>query len=187
MNPNTGLKLTAKEVASGIRLRENDEPKNGFGRPRITWRVADPKIFSSDNGPCIAEIMGQAPHYLAFTRADNARIASGGAMSGWDALRARFKGEDGRPLIYFMDCCCDTIRTIPLLQHDPKKMEDAHKHGEDHAPDVTRYACMSRPYSRTDIITPVRSYLKRKDNSLFLDDDIQDVRAPSTHNHYRIN
>lgn len=185
-NPNVGLKLTASEVALQIRLREAKEPKGIDGRPRIMYRVADPKIFSSDNGPSIAEIMARPPHYINWSRADNKRVQRGGAMSGWDALRARLKGEDGRPLIYFMDCCLDTIRTLPMLQHDPKRMEDAETHGEDHAPDETRYACMSRPYSRTGIDDTARNYIKTRDNSVYLDDEITHVERSIPFNHARI-
>ena len=63
-NPNVGLKLTAREVAAGISMREAREPRDSQGRARITWRVADPKIFSSDNGPSIAEEMAKSPIIL---------------------------------------------------------------------------------------------------------------------------
>lgn len=187
-NPNVGLKLTAREVAAGISMREAREPRDSQGRARITWRVADPKIFSSDNGPSIAEEMTKKPYNIVFDRADNKRVQRGGAMSGWDMLRSRLKGniDDGRPMIYFMDCCKDTIRTLPALQHDPRKLEDAETHGEDHAPDEVRYACMSRPYSRANSDDYVRSYIKARDNSIYLDDDIADVKIKRGFNDARI-
>jgi hypothetical protein len=65
-------------------------------------------------------------------------------------LRARLKGEDDRPMIYFFENCADTIRTLPMLQHDMGKaagaFEDVDTHSEDHAGDETRYACMARPW-----------------------------------------
>lgn len=175
MSPNVGLKLTAVEVAAGIARRERDEPKDAQGNTKIAWRVADPKIFSSDNGPSIAEIMGAKPYRVGFTKADNKRVAKSGAVSGWDVLRARLKGVDGRPLIYFMENCIDTIRTLPALQHDDKNLEDAMTTGEDHAPDETRYACMSRPYSITHKSSNVRSVLAAKDNGVFLNDDLDSL------------
>ncbi len=48
-------------------------------------------------------------------------------------------------MIYCFDSCRDSIRTIPVLQHDPENAEDMAE-GEDHAADEWRYACMSRPY-----------------------------------------
>jgi hypothetical protein len=138
--PNVGLKLTAEEVADGILARERGD--------RIAYAVADPAAFSQDGGPSIIERMDRQGCKL-WRRADNKRTAQLGALGGWDQLRARLKGEDGRPMIYFFATCVDTIRTLPALQHDETKPEDVDTEGEDHAGDETRYACMSRPYVRT--------------------------------------
>jgi len=40
------------------------------------------------------------------------------------------------------------VRTIPLLQHDPKRPEDVLTSMEDHAADDWRYALNSRPWVR---------------------------------------
>jgi hypothetical protein len=45
-----------------------------------------------------------------------------------------------------LDCCDDSVRTIPTLQHDDTDPEDLDTEAEDHAADETRYAVMSRPY-----------------------------------------
>jgi hypothetical protein len=39
-----------------------------------------------------------------------------------------------------------SIRTIPVLQHDPMKPEDLDTNSEDHAADMVRYATMARPW-----------------------------------------
>jgi hypothetical protein len=70
-------------------------------------------------------------------------------MSGWDAVRSRMIGIDGVPLIYCFSTCVDSIRTIPVLQHDASRAEDLDTHGEDHAADEWRYACLSRPWLRS--------------------------------------
>jgi nitrate reductase beta subunit len=49
-------------------------------------------------------------------------------------------------MIVCFSTCTDSIRTIPVLQHDPDKPEDLDTEAEDHAADEWRYACMSRPY-----------------------------------------
>lgn len=49
-------------------------------------------------------------------------------------------------MLFFLDCCDDTIRTLPVLQHDEIDSEDLDTDGEDHAADETRYAVMSRPF-----------------------------------------
>jgi hypothetical protein len=138
--PNVGLKMNAEMVAEGIRERERHETiRNGY---------ADPSIFIRDGGPSIAESM--AKKGVTWWRADNKRKA------GWEQMRIRLAGEGGVPLLYFLDCCHDSIRTIPSLQHDETDSEDVDTEGEDHAGDETRYACMSRQYQSraTDIAPP---------------------------------
>jgi hypothetical protein len=122
--------MGADMVAQGIVERERGE--------RIRYGVADPSIFIRDGGPSIAESM--ALNRCNWRRADNKRKA------GAEALRQRLVGLDGRPMLYFFDCCEDTIRTLPTLQHDDKDVEDVDTEAEDHAYDETRYAVMSRPW-----------------------------------------
>lgn len=142
--PNEGLKLTAEDVADGI--LERDDPGYEFKWPHS---VIDPSAFQENGGPSIAERMAvRTKKRVCWRAADNARVSQKGAMGGWDQLRARLKGEDGKPALYFFSTCVHTIRTLPALQHDEGKPEDVDTDGEDHAPDETRYACMSRPYLR---------------------------------------
>lgn len=128
--PNKGLKMTADQVADGIILREKGE--------RIRYGVADPAIYIRDGGPSIGETM--AIHRCTWRRADNKRKA------GAEMLRQRLVGDNGLPMLYFLDCCEDSIRTIPVLQHDETDPEDVDTEAEDHAYDETRYAVMSRPW-----------------------------------------
>lgn len=140
--PNVGLKLTAEQVALGIREREQPDEK-------ITYSVMDPAAFAVDGGPSIAERMGN--HKIHFSRADNKRVSQLGAIGGWDQMRQRLIGDgDGRPMIYAFTTCVDSIRTIPALQHDKSRAEDVDTDGEDHAADEWRYACMSRPWVRAE-------------------------------------
>jgi hypothetical protein len=140
-NPNEGCKFTAEEVGSGILERD--------GADKIGVSYLDPSAFAEDGGPSIAErIARHTKGKVLFMRADNSRVPKQGALGGWDQLRARLKGEDGRPMIYFFDTCIHAIRTLPTLQHDETRPEDVDTQGEDHAPDEIRYACMSRPYVR---------------------------------------
>jgi hypothetical protein len=135
--PNVGLKLTAEEVGRGIKGLE-------LLNEKVTIGVLDPSAFAEDGGPSIASRLG-----ITFRRADNKRVATAGALGGWDQLRARLKGLDGKPMLYFFSTCVHTIRTLPALQHDAMRAEDVDTDGEDHAPDETRYACMSRPWVRS--------------------------------------
>ena len=137
--PNEGLKLTAEQVADGIKERELE---------KVDYRVADPACWKRDGGPSIAERM--ISKGVIFREADNSRV------SGWDQVRNRLLGDDA-PMLYVFSTCQDFIRTFPALQHDTKRPEDVDTDGEDHVGDECRYACMSRPYTRkAPVIEPLR-------------------------------
>jgi hypothetical protein len=137
VSPNVGQRLTAEQVAEGIKHREQGET--------IAMGVLDPSAFAMDGGPSIAERMATS-HRVFFRPADNTRVAKRGAISGWDAVRTRLKGDEDGPMLAVFSTCVDTIRTLPVLQHDPLKPEDLDTEGEDHAADEIRYACLSRPW-----------------------------------------
>lgn len=144
--PNIGLKLTAEKVAQGIVERE----VNSAGqREKIDFGVMDPAAFASDGGPSIAERMAMPPMRVMFNPADNARVGKQGHMGGWDMVRHRLEGEaPDRPMAVFFSTCADSIRTIPLLQHDKNRAEDVDTNSEDHAGDEFRYACLARPWMK---------------------------------------
>lgn len=129
-SPNVGLKMDADIVAVGILEREKGE--------FLRYGVADPSMFIRDGGPSIGERM--MVKGCSFRPADNKRVV------GWDMLRNRLVGEAGIPMLYFLEQCEHTIRTLPTIQHDENKLEDVDTDTEDHAPDETRYAVMSRPW-----------------------------------------
>ncbi|MGH7745690.1 MAG: terminase large subunit domain-containing protein, partial [Candidatus Dormibacteria bacterium] len=133
--PNEGLRLTAEQVAAGVVERSRGE--------EIAFSVADPSIFRQDGGPSLAERMRRAG--VTFRPADNTRVGKAGALSGWDQMRARIAGREGRPMLYVFSTCRDFIRTVPALQHDPDRPEDLDTRAEDHVADETRYACLARP------------------------------------------
>lgn len=136
--PNTGLRIQPELIARGIKERE--AIRGAGASEQISYRVADPAIFATDGGPCIAELFSK--HGIVFRPADNKRIP------GWAQFRARLDGLDGTPMAYWFNTCTDSIRLIPGQQHDKNKPEDLDSDGEDHIPDETRYGMMSRPWTR---------------------------------------
>jgi hypothetical protein len=130
-----GLRLDAEAIAAGIAEREAAE--------RMADAVADPSLFSENGGPSLAERFARAGVW--FRPADNTRVARAGALSGWDQMRARIRGDGARPLLYVFSSCREFIRTVPVLQHDAARLEDLDTGAEDHVADETRYACLSRP------------------------------------------
>lgn len=162
--PNTGLKLNAEEVAQGIVEREMRAGGGGRDATDTRYGVLDPAAFAQDGGPSIAERINKiliANKLAPFRRADNKRVTERGAMGGWDQMRSRLVGQEGRPMIYTFSTCADSIRTIPALQHDLDKPEDLDTEGEDHPGDEWRYACMSRPWVPKAIEPPKAEYEMR--------------------------
>lgn len=138
--PNSGLRMTAEQVADGIVERE----KGDITGNRTMAGVADPSIFAEDGGPSIADRMSARKCF--WRPADNTRVAKIGASGGWDQVRARLIGDGERPALYVFSTCLDFIRTFPTLQHDDGRPEDVATEMEDHIGDETRYSCLSRPY-----------------------------------------
>jgi hypothetical protein len=133
-----------REAAAGERRGDTADVYN---EPMISYGVLDPSAFDISRGPSIAEQMARSG--VLFRRADNRRVRGGGSISGWDQMRGRLLGDvDGAPMIVCTTDCTDSIRTIPVLQHDPDKPEDLDTTAEDHAADDWRYGCMSRPWVR---------------------------------------
>jgi hypothetical protein len=130
--PNQGLKMELPEIAKNTIGMQNDELMNK--------QVADPAIFDESKknmGMTQAEELGK--YGCIYERADNKRVA------GWQQIRSRLTGRDGKPLIYIMESCKNLIRTLPIMQYDKTKPEDLDTSLEDHLLDVLRYICMARP------------------------------------------
>lgn len=162
--PNVGLKLDAVQVAQGILEREK------LAGHQIHYGVADPSIFIRDGGPSIGENM--IIKGVSWRRADNKRKA------GAEAVRQRLAGLDGKsttPMLYFMDACDDSIRTIPILQHDETDPEDVDTTAEDHAYDETRYAVMSRPWLPREA-APEASRLPKLPSELTINELVERLR-----------
>jgi hypothetical protein len=82
----------------------------------MRYGVLDPACFKEDGGPSIAEQINKeliAARLRPFHAADNSRVPHRGAMGGWDQLRSRLVGQDGKPMIYCFSTHADSIRTIP--------------------------------------------------------------------------
>ncbi|MDH5328191.1 MAG: terminase family protein [Nitrospirota bacterium] len=137
--PDTGLKLTSEQVAAQI-LAEEDKSE------RIRYTVGDPAMFSTHDGPTIAEKMARVG--VPISRAQSQNNKTNARKAGHDEFRSRLIGVDDRPMMYVFDTCTDGfIRTVPELVMDVRDPEQVDTRQEDHAYDEARYACMSRPWA----------------------------------------
>ena len=114
------------------------------GTESIEYIVADPAIWGDKthhkgevSGESGAETLQKAvgKEWTLVRKANNNRI------TGWNRFRILLDND----LISYDPSCVNAIRTIPILIHDEKKVEDVNTDGEDHAGDSTRYGVMSRP------------------------------------------
>ena len=113
---NEGLKMHATDIAKNVKEMQQGEKMGDM--------VADPAIFDVSSGESIMEQM--VKEKVHWRPADNKRVA------GWQQIRARFSGQDEKPLLYFFNTCRNLIRTLPIMQYDSSKPEDLNSDMEDH-------------------------------------------------------
>lgn len=157
---NTGLRMLATDISSGILEREI--------AMRIHTRVkpgpADNSIWDVENGNSIAADMlkdvkfqdGQRHRGIEWIRSDK---SPGSRKRGWEKIRVylsgamakRFVKEDGtivpiprdKPGIFVFSNCKQFIDQIPLLPRDEEDPDDIDTEVEDHIADEARYRVMS--------------------------------------------
>jgi hypothetical protein len=149
-----GVALTPKRLAKTINLINGK-----MGWDNYQFLVADPSCWNHpEGGESIAETM--TVEGLKMVPADNDR------MHGLARVREYLSiAPDGKPYLQIFKSCHNTIRTLPVLSYDERKLEDVDTSGEDHAYDSVRYMLMSRPtvtINAPDPITSLISYDYKK-------------------------
>lgn len=151
--PNTGLRMTAAEVARGILEREKPERERGIN---VRPGPADPDMWNPrwstmGKGKSLG-VVGTSPAEdmmkdgVHFMQADNDRLR------GRQSVHKRLElDSEGNPQIYIFRDCLDFWRTMPTLKEyegNPEQIEN--KGVEDHIYSETRYMCMFRPAKAKD-------------------------------------
>lgn len=138
--PNEGCRMLASEVAKGIVEREEEWGWRG----RVKPGPADPSIFATENGMCIANDMLRLPDGsggVSWERADNER------KPGWERLRKLLKASLAdhmeEPGLFVFNRCRHFIRTVPVLPRDERDPDDVDSDAEDHEGDAARYKAMA--------------------------------------------
>lgn len=148
--PNKGLRMSAKEIALGVKEKEDYFTTNILQPTVINGRrtmktihdgPADNQIFSESNENCIADDMGAEGIYW-----DKSNKSAGTRVSGLEIIRARLKNGIQAyvesPALYIFNTCPQLIDHLPVLPRDKKKPEDVDSEAEDHDYDVLRYRCL---------------------------------------------
>lgn len=136
---NVGMRQTDTEIARTILALEKEHNL----KPR--WRVAGPDIFNPKRnkdgmmGPSPAEEMGREG--VHFIKADDSRVI------GWQQIHHRLQlDEEGLPWLYARRNLDHWWRCMEMLREDENNPEDVVKKDiEDHLPEMSRYAVMTRP------------------------------------------
>lgn len=137
---NKGLRLSAREIAQGIKDREVD-----FGiRARVKPGPADNSIFDGNaSDPTTSVANDMRSEGVIWLRSDK---SPGSRVQGWQQIRAYLKGalpdSSGyreSPGLFFLPRCKALIRTLPALPRSDKNPDDVDTDAEDHAADEARY------------------------------------------------
>lgn len=121
--------------------------------PSWLFSVADPSMWAQKGSASIYQEMA-ATGVVSFTRAQNARV------EGWlrliDMLDEARKDRPERPGFWVFSTDEHFIRTVPVLQSDPRDPDDVDTTGEDHVADEARYAAAE--IGRTPGVTRLTGY-----------------------------
>lgn len=138
--PNTGLRMTAANIALGIKEREAKMLQSGLIKRLVSPGPADNAIWDAEPGvPSIAaDMQGKGIHW---ERSDK---SPGSRKQGW--LQMRKLLEDAQkpvpreqPGMFIFRNCHQWLDLVPVLPRDDHDLDDVDTDAEDHLGDETRY------------------------------------------------
>ena len=135
---NEGLKLSAKDVATGIVERETAMIKEGWIAYKANPGPADNQISDVRESDTETIEKKMSDNGVRWTTSDKSK---GSRKNGLQLIRDRLQASierEGAGLV-FMDNCRASISTLPVLPRDDKNMDDVDTTAEDHAYDQVRY------------------------------------------------
>lgn len=139
---NQGLKMSAPDVAAGIRDREISLLAGGWFDKQPQPGPADNQIRDVRESDVDTIEKKMSDKGIRWTRSDKSK---GSRKNGFqllrDRLEATIKGEG--PGIYFMSNCAATITLLPSLPRDEDDPDDVDTDAEDHTYDMVRYRVLT--------------------------------------------
>lgn len=149
--PNVGLRMPDTDIALGILERES---AMGINSAQVV-RLAGPDCFQrkpnymgGGQGPSTAEYFSNVG--VDLSPGDPSRELKLRQFRE----RLRVPDDGSLPMLVVYRTCEQTIRTLPLLSTDPKRIEDVLTTGEDHLYDALCHVCMSRPIGPDPVRVP---------------------------------
>lgn len=135
---NRGLKMSASDIAKGIKLREFEMLSSGRVGKKPSPGPADNQISQVVQSNVDTIEIQMNKEGIQWEKSDK---SPGSRVNGLQLLRDRLessvRGEG--PGIYFMRNCTGSIETLPPLPRDDKKIDDVNTNAEDHIYDSVRY------------------------------------------------
>lgn len=155
---NKGIRLVDSEIARGVLEKEKN-----LGIKSVAVRLTGHDSFSKKpdykgggQGKSTAETFAEFGLYL--TKADPDR----GLKIRQFRERLKFSGND-RPMMQVYSTCEQFIRTVPMIQTDPKNVEYIDDSGEAHCFDSACQLAMFRPLSLKQPDPRISTYDRRLD------------------------
>lgn len=149
---NKGLKMSAKNIAIGIRDMEIEMLQDG-------WILEQPEAGPADNQ--IRDVVQEDVETIEIKMQDEgikwmpSDKSPGSRRNGMqlfrDRLEAVLTGEG--PGFYVMENCLATLEILPVLQRDKKKPDDVDTATEDHPWDSIRYRTLASPNRHAKDVT----------------------------------
>jgi hypothetical protein len=142
LGTNKGTKMSAKDIARGIVLRESLLEQGGWIVGKPSPGPADNQIRNVNESETETIEKKMADEGVSWTPSDKSKGSRKiGLQVFRDRLEASIRGEDAG--ILFMDCCRASTALLPELPRDEKEPDDVDTSAEDHIYDEVRYTCLS--------------------------------------------
>lgn len=136
---NEGLKLSPREIAKGIKEREDDLRKQGWIQGVVLPGPADGQIYQETRTDIESIAKTMEDEGIRWIPADK---SAGSRKNGLILVRERIS-EKEKAGLFFMNNCRTAIAILPNLPRDPKDTEDVDTKAEDHLYDEVRYKVLS--------------------------------------------
>lgn len=141
---NAGLKLSAKEIADGIKNVEKKLISDGFIYQSPRPGPADNQIRNVVRSDIDTIEQEMEKSGVRWTDSDK---SPGSRVNGLELVRSRMKESakdyPENPGLWFMNHCRAAISLIPTLPRDQKKPDDVDTDAEDHIYDEIRYRVLA--------------------------------------------
>lgn len=136
-----GVKMSAKDIAVGIRKDEKRLMKNWFAK-QPSPGPADNQIRDVREKDVETIEQKMADEGVRWTKSDKSQ---GSRINGLQLMRDRLLASTRKegPGIYFFRNCTASISTIPALPRDEDKPDDIDTDAEDHCWDMVRYRVLA--------------------------------------------